>query len=303
MHPGKAGATNQGVLSMLSKITRRGIVVAVGACMLAGVLGGCVNQQEYDRLVETNRSLSATNSDLQAQLDDCNRLVGTLRGQTGSASDTIVSLQQANDDLRRQLADVQAQYEQLESEMASMPLTRLDPVTDRALRDLAAKNPGLLSYDPDRGMLRFSSDLTFDSGSAVVRAEAAETLRALAGILNSAEAAPYDVRIVGHTDSQPISANTAKRHPTNMHLSVHRAIAVREELRKLGVSAARMEAAGWGEFRPAVPNAPDGNTPRNRRVEVFLVRGAAASAGAESPGTGSVPVDRARGTGGIEPIK
>lgn len=288
----------------MRSIFTRPVGVIVGACLLALGLGGCVNQQEYDRLVDTNRSLTATNADLQAQLDDSARLVSSLRGQTGSASDTMASLQSANDDLRRQLADTQAQLEQIENQMANMQFGQLDPVTDRALRELAARYPGLVSYDSERGMLRFASDLTFDSGSAVVKSDAAESLRALAQILNSNDAAPYDVRIVGHTDAQPISSRTAQQHPTNMHLSVHRAIAVREALKGLGVASGRMEAAGWGEFRPAVPNAANGNTPANRRVEIYLVRGGGSGAGVEAaPTTGSINIDRDRGTGGIEPVK
>lgn len=286
---------------MRSIVTR---TIAAGlTCLIVGGLGGCVSQQEYDRLVDTNRSLSATNADLQAQVDDCNRLVSTLRGQTGSASDTIVSLQQANDVLKRQLAETQAKLAQFESDLAGMSFARLDPVTDKALRDLAARYPGLVSYDADRGMLRFASDLTFDSGSAVVRPDAAESLRALAQILNSPDAMPYDVRIVGHTDTQPISSRTAAQHPTNMHLSVHRAISVRDELRGLGVQSDRMEAAGWGEFRPSVPNTATGNTPQNRRVEIYLVRAGSRGFTGSAASERAAPVDRARGAEAFEPIK
>jgi hypothetical protein len=80
----------------------------------------------------------------------------------------------------------------------------------------------------------------------------------------------YEVNIVGHTDSQRISDATARRHPTNMHLSCHRAISVRSVLASMGVPAGRMEAAGWGEFRPMVANTSSGNTPQNRRVEIYL---------------------------------
>ena len=51
-----------------------------------------------------------------------------------------------------------------------MALKALDPATDQALRDLAAQYPDLVVYDPDRGMIRFTSDLTFGSGSAEVTA-------------------------------------------------------------------------------------------------------------------------------------
>jgi flagellar motor protein MotB len=31
-------------------------------------------------------------------------------------------------------------------------------------------------------------------------------------------------------------------------------------------------AGGWGEFRPAVANNANGNTPANRRVEIYLAK-------------------------------
>ena len=130
-------------------------------------------------------------------------------------------------------------------------------------------------------MLRFASDLTFDSGSDIVKDQAKQALSALGNILKSSAASPYEVFIVGHTDSQRISGGTAQRHPTNMHLSCHRAIAVRSALAGMGVPADKMFAAGWGENRPAVPNTGNGNTPANRRVEIFLTRSTASSMGGE----------------------
>lgn len=288
-------------------LTRSWLAGSLGICLVAAALGGCVSQQEYDRLVETNRSMSASAADLQARLDESQSVVGSLRGESGSAGNMIVTLQQTNEDLRRQLADARAQMDEIENAMGNMSFTRLDPVTDSALQALANQYPGLISYDAERGMLRFSSDLTFDSGSAVVRAKAAESLRALAQILGSNDAAPYDVRVVGHTDAQRISAATAQRFPTNMHLSVARAIAVRKALEDLNVNPSRMEAAGWGEYRPVVASGANGNTPANRRVEVYLVKATSArySSGSAAPagGSGSIEIDARRGTSGIDPIK
>jgi hypothetical protein len=61
----------------------------------------------------------------------------------------------------------------------------------------------------------------------------------------------------------------AAQHPTNMHLSAHRAISVRDALVSDGVTANRMQVAGYGEFRPIVPNGANGAA-QNRRVEIFL---------------------------------
>ena len=119
-------------------------------------------------------------------------------------------------------------------------------------------------------MLRFRSDLTFNSGSDQVRDGARQALSSLANVIRNDTNMNYELQIVGHTDSEPISSGTAQRHPTNTHLSVHRAIAVKQALVSLGVPAQRVLVSGWGEYRPTVPNTATGNTPQNRRVEIFF---------------------------------
>ena len=89
-------------------------------------------------------------------------------------------------------------------------------------------------------------------------------------MLKGQDAARYELHIVGYTDSQAISSGTAQRHPTNTHLSVHRAISVKQKLSSLGVPVDRLLVAGWGESHPAVPNSASGNTPQNRRVEIYF---------------------------------
>lgn len=244
---------------------------AVALVALAGALTGCVSQSEYDKLWETNRSLTDRLRSVQGDLDTLKAQNASLTGAAGGASTTISGLTEENNRLRQQLNKSLEAMQALESRLGSLELNRLDPSTDRALANLAAQFPDLVVYDADRGMLRFSSDLTFASGSDNVQAGGAEALKRLASVLQSSEASGYDVVIVGHTDSQRISSNTARRHPTNMHLSAHRAIAVRQVMGEQGVAWERMQAAGWGQYRPSVTNNPNGGTAENRRVEIFLV--------------------------------
>jgi chemotaxis protein MotB len=128
----------------------------------------------------------------------------------------------------------------------------------------------MIEYNAELGLLRFKSDVTFDSGSDAIKEAAKPTLHQLAEILNGAAAA-YDVKILGHTDGQPITHNRAA-HPTNMHLSAHRAISVRKEMVAMGVAPTRFEVAGRGEFDPIVANGPDGKAAQNRRVEFYLMK-------------------------------
>jgi chemotaxis protein MotB len=138
------------------------------------------------------------------------------------------------------------------------------------LEEFAAKEE-MITFDPNTGIVKFKSDLLFKSGSDVVLPAAAAAVKSLCTILNSKEAAEFDVIIAGHTDDQPIRFARAN-HPTNWHLSVHRAISVLNIMSASGVAQSRMSVRGFGELRPVVPNEP-GNKghPQNRRVEIYIV--------------------------------
>ncbi len=254
---------------MRTRVWNRAVPVLVLAAGAA--LTGCVSQEEYDKLWETNRSLQNRNQELQNDLSDFRSRYQTLTGAGTDAQRTIGALQDENARLRGQLVSASQTLAGLEDRLANMEVGRLDPATDLALSQLASQYPDLIKYDSERGMLRFASDLTFRSGSDEVQSPAMESLGALASILQTSEAGSYDVKIVGHTDAERISSRTAQRHPTNMHLSAHRAISVRRALGESGVAWQRMYAAGWGQYRPTVANTASGNTPANRRVEIFLV--------------------------------
>jgi len=142
-----------------------------------------------------------------------------------------------------------------------------------ALEDFAKAKPDLVEYDAARGMVKFKSDLLFDKGSDVVAAQAAEAIKTLAGILNSEQAQKFHIIIAGHTDAMPTEKPQTKvQHPTNWHLSAHRAIAVVRLMESSGIDSTRLSERGFSEYRPLEPNAPNkkGN-PKNRRVEVYIV--------------------------------
>jgi chemotaxis protein MotB len=247
-------------------------VLVLSVVTMLPMIGGCVAQGDWDKLYETNRTYKSEYEKMKAERDEALAALDALRGQTTRSETLISQLQSENNLLRQQLAGYGANLDDLKKRMGDLQLSALDPETDKLLRELAGMYPDLITYDPATGMLRFNSDMTFDSGSDAVKSEAKQSIARLAEILNTSAAAPYEVIVTGHTDSQRISANTARRFPSNMHLSCGRAISVRSELVSHGVLAGKVQAAGWGEFRPAVPNSGNGNTPANRRVEIFLAR-------------------------------
>lgn len=257
--------------------------LGLAACL--ALLGGCVNRTAYDEQSDALRTSLERNEAMRADLSNRDNEIKVMREQLTRSDSLATDLRGTVDRLRGQLATAEQKLMEFGERLGQAQVVALDPETDRALARLASQNPDLIRYDSARGMLRFASDLTFDSGQDAVKADAKQSLSALAEVLKSASATVYEVHIVGHTDAQPISAGTAQRHPTNTHLSCHRAISVRRELIGLGVAADRLMAAGWGETRPAVPNTSNGNTPANRRVEIFLTRPTASSAGGAPTGT------------------
>ncbi|MBS0190419.1 MAG: OmpA family protein [Phycisphaerales bacterium] len=247
----------------------------IALTLFAGLVGlmltGCVNQGEYDRLYETNRGLTDRNAVLQRERDDALAARDLTRQQLAKTEQALAELRAQNDELMRRLRESGLSLADLEARLKGLSVSPLDADTDALLKELAAQYPDLLKYDEAKGMLRFASDLTFASGSDAIQSQAQAAIQALANILKNPVTAKYEVIVVGHTDAQRISANTAKRFPTNVHLSAARAISVRAALVSDGVLPGKMEVAGWGEFRPLVPNTPSGNTPANRRVEIYLM--------------------------------
>jgi len=141
------------------------------------------------------------------------------------------------------------------------------------LEDFAKQQPDMVEYDSSRGIVKFKSDLLFDKGSDTVAASAIEAVKSLSTILNSEQGKKFDVIIAGHTDDIPIQKpETRAKHPTNWHLSSHRAIAVLNVMAGSGIESKRMSVRGFGEFRPIAENKPNkGGNERNRRVEIYIV--------------------------------
>ena len=244
-------------------------LLALGTTTLAfATLTGCIPQTQYDDLMTNNRSLKQQVAQLQGELDTSSANEEMLRKQLAEAAADLLkakTLAGASDEDIQALTD---RYNKLLSQVNALDVLPTD--VSAALEDIDAASGGLLTFDKAKGMLRFSSDVTFDSGSAQLTEKAKNVLAQVAAVLNGNSASGLEVQVVGHTDSVAIrKANTVAQHPTNMHLSAHRAISVRETLVSDGVGANRFMVAGYGEFRPVTENSTKG-AQANRRVELYL---------------------------------
>lgn len=254
-------------------------------CVLAGIVGmlgpmGCVARDEFLRTEFARRKAAERGDTCERDLADeraKNQALEAereaIRRELDTKSAYAETLKGENERLDAFVRKLQGQIDMLAKGVGKVEVVevKLPPELDRALKELAAKYPDAIEYDERQGAVRWKSDLTFAKGSAEVQSAVDEALRAFSGIVNSPAASQFDVVVVGHTDNLRIGPVTARLHPTNWHLSAHRAIGVMFKLRDNGVDQHRMAVMGYGEFRPRVPNPASGGAEQNRRVEIFLV--------------------------------
>jgi chemotaxis protein MotB len=106
----------------------------------------------------------------------------------------------------------------------------------------------------------------FTSGSAIPKADTLSTVRQIAASLKQM---PFDLRIEGHTDNQPI--HTAE-FDSNWDLSSARATHIaRLFLTLQSIRPERISTAGYAEFHPVARNDTEQGRAENRRVDLVVL--------------------------------
>ena len=154
------------------------------------------------------------------------------------------------------------------SGVTTMPAPRPD-VSDRLRAFLAPEiAAGLVTVtgDAQRVTVRLRNRGLFPSGSATPDPRFQDLLGRIGRALREE---PGRVVVLGHTDDQPIRT---VRFPSNFHLSVARAEAVRGLLGAALGDASRIAAEGRADTEPLAPNTTAEGREENRRIEIVLLR-------------------------------
>lgn len=264
-------------------------VVLLSTSLLAG---GCATMEELQQVQMAQRNLEREKAALEQELYDSRTVADSMRARGDSLADQmavkdqlIANLGAENDGLEEKFRKAQNVLEKIADRpvgAVNVGPGKLPEELDAALRRFASDNPSSVSYDGAQGTLKWTSDLVFAFASDVVKDTAAGSLGTFGQIMNGSAGAGFDVIVVGHTDSIPIrQAATKQKHPTNVHLSVHRSIAVAKVLEQHRLSGARIGVMGFGSHRPIAPNDSEAGRARNRRVEMYIVPAGAFSVGAD----------------------
>ena len=242
-------------------------------CVFIVLVSGC-NQELQDLRIQNEtqqKQIDRLQAELAAkrlELDQLNRQLADAGKKGGIEVETLEQkIAALKEDLAKKNELIASMQEKLLYGGAQLPVELTTKLED------FAKEYDLVTFDASRGIVKFKSDLLFELGSDKVASDAVEAVKALCEILNSEEAKGFDVIIAGHTDDIPIEKPaTRQRHPTNWHLSAHRAISVLDVMAESKIDHKRMSVRGFGEYRPVAENKPGkkGN-PLNRRVEIYIV--------------------------------
>jgi chemotaxis protein MotB len=256
----------------------------LGLAALAASLTGCVSAESYNAMklsrdqalqqadqAEAEARAAKSQADAyKAQLEQIANANNTNDALKGNLAQQLAALQAQNASITQKYEDLlnrPPQIVQLGSAQA------LPADLSNALTAFANANPDIVTFDAARGVVKFKSDVTFASGSTDVNERAVETLQRFAGILNSPEAAGYELMVAGHTDNQRVTRQQTidAGNFDNWYLSSHRAIAVAAELVKNGVSKARLGVAGYADQQPIASNSTESGRAQNRRVEIVIL--------------------------------
>ena len=127
--------------------------------------------------------------------------------------------------------------------------------------DLANRGCPKLSSEEALALQAAFENLLFETGSDVIKTSSYASLDGLAGVMNKNTSS--NLYLEGHTDNQGSSTD-------NLDLSKRRAQAVKTYLVNKGVSADRIQTAGFGDTKPKASNDTATGRTKNRRVEMTI---------------------------------
>lgn len=238
-----------------------------------------VNQlsKELQRIQDDCNAMQASNKELLDKLKS-SKSKEEIQAMLSEIQALQSELMAREDALFKAERDLQEKQNQLEAQNAKITeLTALIEQQAAKMQDIKSKvQNALVGYEGDglqiesrNGRIYVSLDekLLFQSGKWNVDNRGKQAIRQLSGVLATQK--DIDILVEGHTDNVPFGGNG---HITdNWDLSVKRATAiVRILLENNELEAARVMAAGRGEFNPIDTANTKEARQKNRRTEIIL---------------------------------
>jgi chemotaxis protein MotB len=167
-----------------------------------------------------------------------------------------------------------------EAELLASLKTRETELRASLQKELASRDVEI-SRLKDQLSVQVLDRILFRSGSAKILPEGEKVLQKLAPTIAKADDL---IRVEGHTDNVRIGESLQEIYVSNWELSTARAASVvRYFQHRAKIDPKRLEAVGFGEYKPLAPNDTAASRQRNRRVAIVLTARAPAEPAAAKP--------------------
>ncbi|MCO7221736.1 flagellar motor protein MotB [Klenkia sp. PcliD-1-E] len=178
-------------------------------------------------------------------------------------------------------AEAQAQFDQLAAAQAAITAA-LTAAGDADAATYQITEEGLVVHV-------VADQVLFGPEQAALRGEGKTVLDAIAPTLLGL---PNALKVEGHTNSIPVTPGGP--YASNWNLSTDRAVTVlRYLVENDGLPADRMQAAGFADTKPLLPDSDPASVSVNRRVDIVVLSTASAEASALLPGLASQAASQA----------
>lgn len=256
---------------------------------LSVVLASCGTSKKLQEASNRYNRLDSTYQALQADLRRSQDSTAKYKSMSRNAESQLNQQKTSNDQMVNQLKDLSvisgSQAESIKKSLESLSskdayiqnlqsaIARKDSLTMNLVMNLKGAIGNLNDKDinikVDKGVvyIDISDKLLFVTGKYEVNQQAKEVLGKVAKVLmNQPE---IEFMVEGHTDNVPYRQGVLL---DNWDLSVKRATSVVRILQNdYGIPAAKMTAAGRGEYVPLMANDSDSGKAANRRTRIVIL--------------------------------
>ena len=226
----------------------------------------------------TEEEIKALATEIKSLKDELAKCLETISSRNSQIRDLKNKYKNETDTLRSNLQKSRMQNEEMNKKQAAIE-TKLSELekNSSAYREMTEKlneeiKKGQVHITELEGKLKVDllNKILFSSGSATIKESGKNVFKRVSEVLIKIK--DKNIRIEGHTDSDPITGNLKKKYASNWELSAARATnVVRFLVEKTGINPGRISASAYGEFRPVASNATPEEKAKNRRIEIILV--------------------------------
>ncbi len=230
-------------------------------------------QNVMEDVVQNDRELANT----QKQVTELSRELGSTASENQELSEQLEALNSEIDALTVALASANQRTRNMEIMTDAVDEENrrfgqmIDQLQDVLGSTIAETQSRISIIQSEFTVIEYSSDILFESGSAVLSDPGKQILSEFSLTLEQERFANRLVSIEGHTDNVPIKGRLRALYPSNWELSLARAASATRYLVEQGLAAARIRAVGRGSSQPVASNDTESGRAANRRIEIHLV--------------------------------